>query len=122
MLRYGDEALKDGYMKHLNEFCQDLIKKHKVKIEKELSNYPMVVNNEELVKDLSSYFETTDEQLPSKACEDFSEFGKKVKSCFFFYGVGEQCGIIHTGNYNFNDDCIENITNVWAKLMLMRLK
>lgn len=64
----------------------------------------------------------SDKGVPIMASEDFSEFGQEVKSCFFFYAIGTKSGLcLHSMNYDFNDDCLENISKVWLDIITQRL-
>ena len=63
------------------------------------------------------------ERIPIKASEDFNNFAKGIPSCFFFYCVGTKSGkTLHDKDYNFNEDCIENMSKNWLKIMLSRTK
>jgi len=45
---------------------------------------------------------------PSMGVEDFSFYLKKVPGVFFFLGVGDRSGPLHTSRFDFNDEAIEN--------------
>ena len=77
-----------------------------------------VINDEALTKALIDLVPThyTDD-LPKKFCEDFSEFANRVPGCFFLYATGNNGKILHQDNYNFNEDCLDNIACLWSKII-----
>ena len=93
--------------------------------------YPVVVNHatETLhVKRLAlKWFgpdHVSEEDLPIPASEDFSFFLQKRPGCFFALGTkkpGEKAKILHTSNYDFNDDMVATGGYFWISLVEDRL-
>ena len=121
-LRYFDAQLKEDYIGYLKKVIKDIKKDMKVEIELEYYGYPPIVNNEELVGELKRIrSDLSEEGLPKKFSEDFSEFGNVVKGCFFIYNIGDKKGSLHQADYDFNDDCLLPMTELWADIMIDRL-
>ena len=56
------------------------------------------------------------------AGEDFGNLADEVPGCFFLYAIGKKSGErLHTDCYDFNDECIEDICEVWFRIMRDRL-
>ncbi|HWK23116.1 MAG TPA: M20 family metallopeptidase [Ureibacillus sp.] len=53
---------------------------------------------------------------PYRASEDFGEYLKQVKGSFFFVGSGENHPGLHTLYYDFPDDIIETVVEVYKGL------
>lgn len=123
VVRYKDQALYDRFMLRFEELLQEIQEKQKVKVtNKSYRLAPIVDNDESLVEELKGIRETRSEKLPIKASEDFSEYGLLVKSCFFFYAIGEDRGCLHNSDYNFNDECLKNMSQLWYSIIEDRLK
>ncbi len=120
--RYFDDDLMKKYVNKLEQTIEEISKEFDIKIELTKYLYPIVRNDATLIEELKKIVpDLTTDNLPMKASEDFSEFGLEVPSCFFFYGIGKKSGILHTANYNFNDDCLNGMCELWHKIMLNRL-
>ena len=116
--RFFDEQLKLDYLNKLDKVVKDIEIKRNVTIEIKSFEYPLLVNDKKLVDDLKSICEVSDEGLPIKFSEDFSEFSKVVPGCFYLYSIGNPKKItLHDPNYNFNDDCLENMARLWWKII-----
>ncbi|HWL12330.1 MAG TPA: amidohydrolase [Ureibacillus sp.] len=50
---------------------------------------------------------------PYRASEDFGEYLKQVKGSYFYVGSGEQHPALHTFYYDFPDDIIETVVEVY---------
>ena len=76
---------------------------------KECSNHIRAVCNEKGI---------TWQELPQpyRASEDFGEYLKQVKGSFFFVGSGENHPGLHTLYYDFPDDIIETVVEVYKGL------
>ena len=119
--RFFDEELKFGYLRELERVVRVVGLKRGVVFEIESFEYPLLVNDETLVRQLEGICEVSKEGLPIKFSEDFSEFSKVVPGCFFLYSIGNPKGItLHDPNYDFNDDCLENMARLWWKIILNR--
>ena len=123
VLRSLDESVEPLVATKMDEIAAHLELKHRVKITVDnMYKYPLTTNSGELVEHvLRLRPDCKNENLPKLGAEDFSEFGKKAPSCFMMYGIGEQAGMPHTNNYNFNDECIEGIVQLWLDIIGDRL-
>ncbi len=77
--------------------------------------YIPLLNDPELVKFAEETVKTYlgenawfEDIRPSMGAEDFSFYLKKVPGVFFFLGVGDRSGFLHTSRFDFNDEAIEN--------------
>ena len=121
-LRYFDIELRNNYMIHLKKIIKEIEKKLKVVIELNHYGYPPIINNAFLVKELKNLREDLSEEgLPKKFSEDFSEFSNDVKGCFFIYNIGDRKGGLHQADYDFNDDCLLPMSELWKDIMMDRL-
>ena len=122
-LRIFDPKAKELFLPRLQQVVSAVAEKHQVKADLEFPyRYPMVVNDKALVEDFKQLFDTSEDHLPLKASEDFSEFANVVPGCFFIFGIGSKAGkSLHAKNYNFNDDVIEQASRNWVKLIKHRL-
>ena len=62
--------------------------------------------------------------LPVRASEDFSYFSESVPGAFFFVTSAkkaENSPMIHSNNYDFNDELIDRVGELWLRLALDRL-
>lgn len=124
VMRTLDDKYEPQIVTRMNEIARELEAKHNVKIEvTQISNYPLINNNYELAEELKRIHPgCSEDKVPLLAGEDFSEFSNKVPGCFFLYSVGSNAGTsLHIHNYNFNDECIEDVSNLWYKIIADRL-
>jgi amidohydrolase len=77
--------------------------------------YIPLVNDPDLVKFAGKTIKTYlgenawyEDIRPSMGAEDFSFYLNKVPGVFFFLGVGDGSGPLHTSGFDFNDEAIEN--------------
>jgi amidohydrolase len=59
---------------------------------------------------------------PSFTSDDFAFYSQSLKACYFGFDIGPQCGILHSSRYNFNDDAIEPIANIWLEIVTKLLE
>ena len=68
------------------------------------------------------HFSTDD--LPLSASEDFSYFVLEKPGCFFTLGtlkIGQEIKLLHTSDFNFNDDVLASGSYFWVRLAEDRL-
>ena len=131
-----DQALLSGLLRYLNKdslkkvgdvlekVAERVRQKYDIEIEVKVPcDYKLLENDTNLANELKRIIpEATEERVPIMAGEDFSEFSDIIPGCFFLYSVGSKCGkTLHTDNYDFNDDCIEGVSETWFKIMKDRL-
>ena len=124
VLRTLDETLEPLIVDVMNEIANELEIKHDVKINVTRAfRYPLINNDGQLADELKRIHPgCSEDRVPLLAGEDFSEFSNKVPGCFFLYAVGSQAGTsLHIHNYNFNDNCIEDVADLWYKIISDRL-
>lgn len=124
-LRTFNEEVASKFVARLYTLAEEISVRRNVKISVTIPfGAPVVSNDKALSDELKAIFgdKVTDENVPIRASEDFSEFSNRVPGCFFFVGVGKQSGAtLHVDNYNFNDDVIEDVSYYWLKIMQQKL-
>ena len=65
----------------------------------------------------------SEDPMPVRVSEDFAFFTQEKPGAFFFMGSGlnENSPMIHSNEYDFNDDIIDLTSQFWMKLALDRL-
>lgn len=124
VFRTLDESLEPLLVSKIQEIALNLENKYNVKIKVENAfRYPLINNDSHLSEELKRIHPgCSEDKVPLLAGEDFGEFSNKVPGCFFLYGVGKKSGSsLHIHNYNFNDDCIDDVANLWYKIIADRL-
>lgn len=123
-LRAFDLKVKDKFIARLKQVMSEIAAKHQVEATWEVvTSYSMIQNDVKLTEDLKNLLgNTSEERLPFKFSEDFSEYSNLVPGCFYFVCIGSQAGKgLHVNNYNFNDDVIEFASETWLKIIKDRL-
>jgi len=124
-LRNFNEEVASRFLERLYALADEISARRNVKINVTIPFIaPMVSNDKTLTEELKAMFgdKVTDENVPIRASEDFSEFAERVPGCFFFVGVGKPAGFtLHVDNYNFNDDVIADVSQYWLKIMQEKL-
>jgi amidohydrolase len=54
---------------------------------------------------------------PSRGSEDFGRFTQRTRGAFFSMGCGEDCAPVHTVLYDFNDEIIPSIVDLFMALV-----
>lgn len=124
-LRVFDLGVKERFLGRMREEMARVAAKFGVEVKYEIeTSYSMIQNDPKLAQEFAELMgETSEERLPFKFSEDFSEYSKRVPSCFFFLCAGRQAGeTLHANNYNFNEELIESTSRVWLKLARDRLQ
>ena len=116
--RVFNEDIGKLLMKRITEISQGIAAVYESKAEIELKAGSVLINDGEaanFVKEAAEeLFEVTDDNLPIFPSEDFAEYTKLTKACFFLLGGMEE-GYkenAHTSTYNYND----NSTVIGAKM------
>ena len=62
--------------------------------------------------------------LPIRASEDFAYFTQLVPGAFFFAtsGRGGNSPACHSNNYDFNDELIPKVSDLWMEIALDRVR
>lgn len=121
-VRYFDCKLKNDYFDYLKNVIEEIEKEFKVEISLDLESNLPIINDQGLVEQFKTIRSDLSENgLPKKFSEDFSEFSDKVKGCFFIYNIGNEKGGLHQTDYDFNDECLLPMSELWADIMVNRL-
>lgn len=62
--------------------------------------------------------QTIEMTQPWKASEDFGYYTKKCTGAIFYVGNGETYPPVHTGMYDFNDDILEIIVDMYCRIAM----
>jgi len=135
MLRSFDNAFTQEFKGRLQKILDEVCEKYKCQSEFVfVTSYPAVINAETETKHVIRVAEAVygkesviEEGLPVFASEDFSFFLQKRPGAFFFVGTWDQTQqseplMLHNLRYNFNDDAIEKVSDLWCKLAEDRLE
>jgi metal-dependent amidase/aminoacylase/carboxypeptidase family protein len=63
--------------------------------------------------------ETIEMPEPWRASEDFGYYTKKCPGVMFYIGNGEDYPMVHTGDYDFNDDVLETMVEIYKTVSSM---
>lgn len=64
-------------------------------------------------------FQTISMPEPWRASEDFGYYTKKCPGAIFYIGNGEDYPMVHTGDYDFNDEILEAIVEMYKTISTM---
>ncbi|UCB47363.1 MAG: amidohydrolase [Spirochaetota bacterium] len=114
--RYFDNKLKKKIQTEMERIIRGICQAAGARYEFDYEEgYTPLVNDEDMVKSARNVVETylgKDKWMeitkPSMGAEDFSYYLMKAPGAFFFLGVGEDSHKLHTSQFDFNDDAIEN--------------
>ncbi len=110
-------------------FMKDRLRQIAEKIEKETGckftiavaeGYPPVINDEELFNSIKAKLSSDITVLPepSMTGEDFSFYGEKGESFFFFLGIGTDMPL-HADNFDFDEGALERGVEFYKKLLIV---
>ena len=135
LLRSLDSDFTIEYKAQLVKILDEICDKYKCKVEYTFfTSYPVLINTkieaehvERVSKIVYGDENVTSEGAPIYASEDFSYFTQKVPGAFFFVGTWDKNKnsdpyMLHSNHYDFNDDAIEKMSELWAKLAVDRLE
>ena len=114
--RYFERNLKDEIAGSMESIINGICEAAGVGYEFDYEDgYILLVNDPDIVKSAEETAKTYlgenawfNEIRQSMGAEDFSFYLKKVPGAFFFLGVGDESGPLHTSGFDFNDEALEN--------------
>ena len=128
--RSFDESSRTKAKNALESLAEQIAKKHGVKLDYNYNFlYPPVINDENMTK----FFINTAMNLygdnsvilmdkPLMTGDDFSYFGKYVPSVYFWYGArGNKPSVLHSSDFNVNEDSIETCCAIFTAFTLSYL-
>jgi metal-dependent amidase/aminoacylase/carboxypeptidase family protein len=62
-------------------------------------------------------FTTVDVGAPSRGSEDFAWYTKRTRGAMFWVGAGEDRSPIHTAQFDFNDEIIPTVVDLYRALL-----
>ncbi|QCR34245.1 M20 family metallopeptidase [Lysinibacillus sp. SGAir0095] len=105
--------------KKLEDFAKQLGEAQGIKVSFQYNDiFPETVNTKEcsdIVRNVCTKKRLAWEELPKpyRASEDFGEYLKQVKGSYFYVGSGENHPGLHTLDYDFPDEIIETVVEVY---------
>lgn len=130
--RHFDTDVQKILRQSLADICENVSRAFGASAELNyLPRYPSVINTPEQTKLCQEVAATvvglsrTEINLPpSMASEDFAFFLNKRPGCYAWIGNGSSEGgcLLHSPNYDFNDDIIETGIRYWVSLVQSRLR
>jgi len=134
MLRSLDNDFTVEFKGKLQEILDEVSEKYKCKYEWDFHyGYPVVENHaveadhiRRIATEVYGADGVTDKGVPVFVSEDFSHYINKVKGAFFFMGTWDtekqaEPLMLHSLHYNFNDETIEKMSEMWLAIAKDRL-
>lgn len=115
----GLEKLK----KNMSKFVEEAAEAHQVKFEIEwLEWFPAVVNKKSAFDLLKKAISSVDADFkepvsPFRWSEDFGLFSKRYETALFGVGAGKKQPPLHQSDYDFPDDIMENVINIYLEII-----
>ena len=120
--RFLKSSLEEPFVELLKKTCDEVAKKRGVEPKLTLvSGYPIIVNNDQLIKDLGNVVEVIDKYFPMPMGDDFSYYALKVPGCYFSFGTGKGPNN-HSEGYDFKDQFIERASRLWFRVISNQLR
>jgi len=118
-IRAEKEAELDQLQKNLENYARQLSEEQGIKVGFKYNDiFPETFNTKEcsdIVRNVCTEKGVAWEELPKpyRASEDFGEYLKQVKGSIFYVGSGENHPGLHTLYYDFPDEIIETVVEVY---------
>lgn len=120
------------FIEKFSQAVEEIVAKHGCKVEKRIESAFPILNNtqaeadfiEKVGKEFFGDENVTNSTLPSYASEDFAYYTKEIPGCYFFLGSAkcDNDNLLHTENFNFNDNLISFASDFWVKIAESKLE
>jgi len=131
--RSFENKFTQEFKQKIQEILNEISEKTDCQTEfKLITRYPVVDNSKEhaeiverVAKQVYGESNVSSKDLPSAVAEDFAYFLQETPGSFFFIGTWDKEKLpkpymLHDLHYNFNDDVIEQTSEMWFRLMADR--
>lgn len=125
-IRAEKEAELDQLQKNLENLSMQLAEQYGLHVSFKYNDiFPETVNTKEcsdVVREICREKGLAWQELPApyRASEDFGEYLKQVKGSYFYVGSGENHPGLHTLEYDFPDEIIETVVEVYTGIAGMK--
>lgn len=120
------------FIDRFSKAIDEIVAKYGCTVEKRVESVFPILNNtqaeadfiEKVGKEFFGDENVTSSTLPSYASEDFAFYTKEIPGCFFFLGSAkcDNDNLLHTENFNFNDNLISFGSDFWLKIAESKLE
>jgi len=123
-LRANTDEYLEKILKKINSITTSICKKNNLGFELELTEtFPSTVNNHLAVEMLinnadNNMFDYEILDSPFRWSEDFGHYLKNIPGAYFGIGAGENCPPLHSPDYDFPDEIIDNSVKYLKTLVL----
>jgi amidohydrolase len=114
-----EKLIKEKAMELADKMSAENTAGLKMSVNFEISDpFPETVNHPDAVRRILDaaeklHLETIEMPEPWRASEDFGYYTKKCPGVMFYIGNGEDYPMVHTGDYDFNDDVLETMVEIY---------
>ncbi len=122
-IRADNDEDFSSYKKDILNYLEELSEKYAIKYHYSYSDeFPSTVNHKESVEKIKKVLNklnlTIDNKdIPLRTSEDFGWFLKKAKGALIWIGAGEDHPALHYKDYDFNENLIETIKDIYMELI-----